>query len=88
MRADRPPLALAGLWAELARPETEAVRRSFTIVTTTPNVAMADLHDRMPVVLDEGTWDRWLADGRAGAIVDAGELLAMLQPTDRVELDP
>jgi putative SOS response-associated peptidase YedK len=35
---------------------TRRPRRSggpFTIVTTTPNDAMADLHDRMPVVLDE-----------------------------------
>ena len=44
------------------------------------------LHDRMPVVLDETAWDRWLIDGRAGPPVDEGELLAMLQPTDDVAL--
>ena len=31
-------------------------------------------------------WDRWLIDGRAGPTVDEGELLAMLRPTDDVEL--
>ncbi len=60
------PLALAGLWAGWRDPESEEVRRTFTIVTTTPNDAMADLHDRMPVVLEKSLWDRWLIDGRAG----------------------
>jgi putative SOS response-associated peptidase YedK len=85
-RDDGLPLALAGLWAGWRDPETEEVRRTFTIVTTTPNEAMADLHDRMPVVLDEAVWDRWLIDGRAGPTVDEGELLAMLRPTDGIQL--
>jgi len=85
-RDDGLPLALAGLWAGWRDPETEEVRRTFTIVTTTPNEAMADLHDRMPVMLDEAVWDRWLIDGRAGPTVDEGELLAMLRPTDAVQL--
>jgi len=85
-RHDGSPLALAGLWAGWRDPETEEIRRTFTIVTTTPNDALADLHDRMPVVLDETLWDRWLVDGRAGPAVDEGELLAMLQPTESVAL--
>ena len=85
-RDDGMPLAIAGLWAGWRDPETEEVKRTFTIVTTTPNDAMADLHDRMPVVLDETLWDRWLIDGRAGPPIDPGELLAMLQPTDAVAL--
>ena len=85
-RDDGLPLALAGLWAGWRDPETEEVRRTFTIVTTTPNEAMADLHDRMPVMLDEAVWDRWLIDGRAGRTVDEGELLEMLRPTDAVQL--
>jgi putative SOS response-associated peptidase YedK len=85
-RADGLPLALAGLWAGWREPATEQVRRTFTIVTSTPNGAMVDLHDRMPVVLEEGQWDRWLVDGRAGPAADEDELLAMLQPTDAIEL--
>ena len=54
-RVDGRPLALAGLWAGWRDLETKEVRRTFTIVTTTPNEAMADLHDRMPVVLDDTT---------------------------------
>jgi putative SOS response-associated peptidase YedK len=81
--ADGQPLALAGLWAGWRDAATEQVQRTFTIVTTTPNEAIADLHDRMPVILEAGSWDRWLGDG---ASVDPGELLAMLQPTDDVPL--
>jgi putative SOS response-associated peptidase YedK len=86
VRDDGRPLALAGLWAGWRDPESDQVRRTFTIVTTTPNDALADLHDRMPVVLEESTWGRWLVDGRAGPPVDEGELLALLQPTDAIPL--
>ena len=50
-RRDRQPLALAGLWASW-RPTADAPsRRSFTIITTRANDAIAPLHDRMPVAL-------------------------------------
>ncbi len=84
VREDGLPLALAGLWAGWHDPSIDEVRRTFTIITTTPNDALADLHDRMPVVLGEGSWDRWLTDGRAGPAVDPDELLAMLEPSDAV----
>jgi putative SOS response-associated peptidase YedK len=82
-RADGRPLALAGLWAGWKDPSTEQVRRTFTIVTTTPTEAMASVHDRMPVVIGEDAWDRWLAPDRA----DPGELLGLLAPAEGVELD-
>ena len=81
-RADGRPLALAGLWAGWKDPRTETVRRTFTIVTTTPNDAMADLHDRMPVLIADDAWERWLDPTGA----DPSELLAMLQPTDEIAL--
>jgi putative SOS response-associated peptidase YedK len=84
VRKDGLPLALAGLWAGWHDPSIDEVRRTFTIITTTPNDALADLHDRMPVVLGERSWDRWLTDGRAGPAVDPDELLAMLGPSDAV----
>lgn len=77
------PLALAGLWSGWRDPATDTVRRTFTIVTTTPNEALADLHDRMPVVIDDDAWDRWL-DPRPA---DRGELLGLLVPNEGVALD-
>ncbi len=82
VQADGRPLALAGLWAGWRDPSTETVRRTFTIVTTTPSAAVADLHDRMPVVLEDEAWDAWLGSGAS----DSGELLEMLQPSDAVDL--
>jgi putative SOS response-associated peptidase YedK len=78
VRRDGMPLALAGLWAGWREPDTGTVRRTFSIVTTTPNDAMAGLHDRMPVVLERETWDRWL-DPRAA---DPSELIGLLAPSE------
>lgn len=82
-QANHRPLALAGLWAGWRDPATETVRRTFTIVTTSPNHALSDLHDRMPVVVPEAAWARWLAPGAA----DVGELIGLLTPNDAVELE-
>jgi putative SOS response-associated peptidase YedK len=83
VREDRRPLALAGLWAGWKDPASGTVRRTFTIITSRPNAAVADLHDRMPVVIDPDAWSRWL-DPSPG---DQGELLALLQPNEEVDLE-
>ena len=77
-RDDGRPLVLAGLWAGWRDPATDTVRRTFTIVTTRANTRIADLHDRMPVVLPEGAWARWIDPAPA----DPSELQAMLQPSE------
>ena len=76
-RSDGRPLVLAGLWAGWHDPATETVRRTFTIVTTTPNQALLDLHDRMPVIVPDDAWARWL-DPRQ----DPGELVGLLAPNN------
>jgi putative SOS response-associated peptidase YedK len=83
VRRDARPLALAGLWAGWKDPASGVVRRTFTIVTTTPNEAIVGLHDRMPVILEEDAWSRWLDPAPA----DPGELLGLLVPSDEVDLD-
>jgi putative SOS response-associated peptidase YedK len=83
LRSDGGPLALAGLWTGWRDPATDTVRRTFTIVTTTPNQALGDLHDRMPVIVDADAWDRWLDPKPA----DPGELLGLLAPSETVDLD-
>lgn len=50
--------------------------RSCAIVTTNANEALAPLHDRMPVVLEESDWDRWL-DPASG---DVDALANLLRP--------
>jgi putative SOS response-associated peptidase YedK len=61
-RSDGEPMAFAGLWAawrDASEPDGDWLR-SCAIVTTNANDALAPLHDRMPVVLEEHDWDRWL----------------------------
>ena len=83
VQRDGRPLALAGLWSGWRDPASETVRRTFTIITTTPNEALADLHDRMPVIVDEDAWDRWLDPKPA----DPGELMGLLAPNETVDLE-
>ena len=59
------------------------MRRTFTIVTTTPNAVVAELHDRMPVIVPDEAWSQWL-DPRPA---EPGELRAMLEPSDAVALE-
>jgi putative SOS response-associated peptidase YedK len=80
---DGAPLALAGLWAGRQDPETGEWKRTFTIVTTRPNEFMADIHDRMPVILRPDQWGLWLDS----ALTDPGELMALLEPSDEIALD-
>ena len=80
-RSDGMPLTLAGLWAGWRDPATERVVRTFTIVTSRPNDQMADLHDRMPVVVPEEIWPLWL-----DPLADTSELRAVLEPNDDTPL--
>ena len=61
-RADDEPLAFAGLWETWRGPDRsgEEVLRSTTIVTGPPNDLMAEIHDRMPVILPPAAWGTWL----------------------------
>ncbi len=59
-RADDRPLALAGLWATWKDPESGDRVRTCTILTGRPNDLVADIHDRMPVILPEDSWSAWL----------------------------
>lgn len=65
-RKDKQPMGLAGLWESWTDPKTGEVVTSCTIITTEPNALMAELHDRMPVILDPADYGAWLDPGRGG----------------------
>ena len=74
--ADRGIMALAGVWENWQSPAGEWVR-SFAIVTTTPNQLCAEIHNRMPVILEArgmAGMARRAAGGRAGSEGPAGPL--------------
>jgi putative SOS response-associated peptidase YedK len=54
-RMDREPMGLAGLWESWRDPGTGEAVESCAMVTCPPNELMAELHDRMPVILAPAT---------------------------------
>ena len=74
-RADRAPLALAGLWETWLGADGSEMETN-CIVTTSANGTMSAVHDRMPVVLERGGQEAWLdAEG-----VSAPDALALARP--------
>jgi putative SOS response-associated peptidase YedK len=51
--------ALAGLWDQWKNSEGQIVE-SCTILTTTPNSLVADMHDGMPVIVTPDKYEIWL----------------------------
>lgn len=60
-RADGKPFAFAGLWDTWRSAPEATVLTSASIITTTPNPLMAQLHDRMPVILHPEDYAAWLS---------------------------
>ncbi len=65
---DGAPLVFAGIWTSWRDPQDEDAAPIFStaIVTGPARGAIADLHDRMPIILPSTLWDDW-----AGADPDA-----------------
>jgi putative SOS response-associated peptidase YedK len=80
-RPDGAPLAFAGLWEvwrDKDAPDAGELH-SCTIITTEGNEDVADVHDRMPVILGEDAWDTWLEPG-ADDLDTLGKLLVPAPP--------
>ncbi|MCY4629339.1 MAG: SOS response-associated peptidase [bacterium] len=72
-RVDGEPLAFAGLWERWSRHEGDPVR-STTLITGPANDRIAEVHDRMPIVLPPSAWEQWL-DPDFGDASALGDLL-------------
>jgi len=57
--ADDSVFAFAGLWESWLAPNGNVIE-SCTILTTTPNALVADVHRRMPVILKRDYYEDWL----------------------------
>lgn len=69
--------AFAGLWDQWQAPDGTPVQ-SCTILTTAPNSLVADLHNRMPVILPREHYQAWLSESSS----EAARLAELLQPFD------
>jgi putative SOS response-associated peptidase YedK len=84
-RADGRPMALAGLWEQWwggpdgtdAGAADRPILRTCTVITTEAGSDMGDIHDRMPVVLEDDTLDEWLDPANR----DKPELESLLVPS-------
>jgi putative SOS response-associated peptidase YedK len=74
--ADNRQMVMAGLWAKWKSPTSGEEVLSCTILTCWPNGTMGELQDRMPVILPEIDWPKWLGEEPASE----QELLALLKP--------
>jgi putative SOS response-associated peptidase YedK len=73
--SDARVFAFAGLWERWHKASGEPVD-TCTVITTSPNELIADLHDRMPVILPQTVYDEWLEP----APLDADRLKEVLAP--------
>jgi putative SOS response-associated peptidase YedK len=85
-RPDHAPFAFAGLWETWkAKPlgdQPPLTVESCTIVTTTANKTLSELHDRMPVILAPGDYANWLDP----ALQDTAVFQHLLAPCGEDEL--
>ncbi len=72
---DGAPLALAGLWESWSAPSGEPVE-SCTILTTAANSLLAEIHERMPVILLKEQYGAWLDS----SVTDPAQLQGFFQP--------
>jgi putative SOS response-associated peptidase YedK len=65
--------AFAGLWDGWEDASGQWIK-TCSILTTTPNAVTSPVHDRMPVILDQDSYDLWLDPGM-NDVATASELL-------------
>jgi len=74
-RRDGGLFAMAGIWEYWMTPEGSELE-SAAIITTDANATLAPVHHRMPVILDEADFDRWLSASET----EAKDLEGLLRP--------
>jgi putative SOS response-associated peptidase YedK len=77
-QADNEIISFAGLWDEWVETSTGELLSTFSIITTSANDLMADIHNsgkRMPVILDKQNEKRWI-----DLDIDRNEALELLKP--------
>ncbi|MBZ5667336.1 MAG: SOS response-associated peptidase [Acidobacteriia bacterium] len=75
--ADDSVFAFAGIWDRWKDPDRKLVE-TCSIITTSANALLSDIHDRMPVILKSEDHDRWL-DPRFKQVDDILDLLKPYQ---------
>jgi putative SOS response-associated peptidase YedK len=56
-------MAIAGLWESFTWPDGR-IERTYCIITIEASGAVAEIHDRMPLILEEKDWPLWLGEAQ------------------------
>jgi putative SOS response-associated peptidase YedK len=83
-RRDGAPFAMAGLWESWIERAGEPALESCTIVTTDAGGRLAELHHRVPAILQPADYPRWLDPKHA----DTADLAPLLVGPQDGELEP
>ncbi|PAW92282.1 hypothetical protein CKK33_01750 [Mucilaginibacter sp. MD40] len=59
-RNDGKPFYIAGLWEHWLDIKTNVLLPTFVMITVPPNRAVAEVHDRMPAILERGNIKHWI----------------------------
>jgi putative SOS response-associated peptidase YedK len=59
---DGRPFGLGGIWENWKDPTSGEWTRTFAIITTDANALVANIHDRMPLILAPSDYGEWLSD--------------------------
>ncbi|MFB3161712.1 SOS response-associated peptidase [Neobacillus sp. 179-J 1A1 HS] len=74
--------SMAGLWENWKSPEGKSIY-SCSVITTSPNELVQDIHDRMPVILNPEDEKYWLDP----SITDTTKLNPLLKPLDHTLME-
>jgi len=81
-RDGSPALTIAGLWDEWHDKASGETLKSCTMIITEPDKVVAEVHDRMPVLLGEKDYEPWLS-GTAGTELLKPAAENLLQPVSK-----
>lgn len=81
-RCDSETFYFAAIWDAWLNTVTQQYTPGFSIITTTPNELVAEIHNRMPVMLDSEGAASWLEPETS-----ADELLKLLRPFPAEEME-
>jgi putative SOS response-associated peptidase YedK len=59
---DGNPFGIGSIWENWKEPASGEWIRTFAVITTDANELVAEIHDRMPLILHPGDYARWLGD--------------------------
>ena len=86
-RSDGQVMTLAGLWTTWKEPDGSLLR-TCTIITIEATNKLAAIHHRMPVILERGSIDEWLAVSDSlptNLLRVASDEIVLSEPTSRLD---